>query len=175
MDKNFYSPIPPLYVPCTLHHHPPPLRHPPSQWHQSVAIKRATVFLPTFSAVIQFAPVTCDCYLMDKNYYGYPSPSSVLEACQDSTKERKDYGPIPPPLRATHSTSSPASSASPPSQWHQPVAVKRVTVFLPAFSAVIQFASVTLDERAQKDYGLTPPLRATHSTSSPASSASPPS
>ena len=20
---------PPLYVPCTLHHHPPPLRHPP--------------------------------------------------------------------------------------------------------------------------------------------------
>ena len=97
MDKNFYSLIPPLYVPHTLHHHPPPLCHPPSQWHRSVAVKRATVFLPTFSAVIQFAPVTCDRYLMDKNYYGYPSPSSVLEACQDSTKEHKDYGPIPPP------------------------------------------------------------------------------
>ena len=65
----------------------------------------------------------------------------------------------PPPLRAMHSTSSPASSASPPSQWHRPVTVKWATVFLPASSVVIQFAPVTRDHYLMDKnyYGYPPP------------------
>ena len=84
-------------------------------------------------------PVTCNRYLMDKNFYGL----------------------IPPPLRATHSTSSPASSASPPSQWHQPITIKRVMVFLPTFSVIIQFTPVMCDRYLMDKnyYGYPPPLR----------------
>ena len=65
-------------------------------------------------------PVTRNHYLMDKNFYGL----------------------IPPPLCAMHSTSSPASSVSPPSQWHRPIAIKWAMVFLPTFSVIIQFTPV---------------------------------
>ena len=63
---------PPLYVPRTLHHHPPPLHHPP---HSGIGLLlsngRQYSSLPS---LIQFAPVMRDRYLMDKNYYGYPPP-----------------------------------------------------------------------------------------------------